>query len=277
MLSRIATSGITATAARTFTTSAAVAAANMPKDFNQIAKSLEEHKDSAGNLPLLRFGDVSDPAVIVLQEWWGINGDVKDHARQIAARGYEAVIPDLYRGKSTLEVAEAEHLMNDLDFAKAITDLDALIKHVRETKGCAGVNRPVVLTGFCMGSILALATAAKAENRVDGVVGFYGVPSADVADLTQIKAPVQAHFGVKDPFDISDPKASARLAVMLAASGVEHEIFNYEEQGHGFLNSSEWYAGMRPILGAPPTDPTDIELAWSRFFAFVDKVTNKEK
>jgi len=61
------------------------------------------------------------PGVVVLQEWWGLNDQIKGVADRLAEVGYRALVPDLYRGKVTLEAAEAEHLMSNLDFGAAAT------------------------------------------------------------------------------------------------------------------------------------------------------------
>ena len=61
------------------------------------------------------------PGVVVLQEWWGLNKQIKGVADRLAEVGYRALVPDLYRGKVTLEAAEAEHLMSNLDFGDAAT------------------------------------------------------------------------------------------------------------------------------------------------------------
>ena len=59
------------------------------------------------------------PAVVVIQEWWGLNGQIRGVADRLAAAGYQALVPDLYRGQSTVEAEEAHHLMTGLDFGDA--------------------------------------------------------------------------------------------------------------------------------------------------------------
>ncbi|TNF92037.1 MAG: dienelactone hydrolase family protein, partial [Gammaproteobacteria bacterium] len=54
------------------------------------------------------------PGIVVIQEWWGLNDQIKGVAHRLAEAGYRALVPDLYRGKLALEANEAEHLMNDL-------------------------------------------------------------------------------------------------------------------------------------------------------------------
>ena len=59
------------------------------------------------------------PGIVVIQEWWGVNEQIRGVADRLAAVGYRALVPDLYRGKSTVEAEEAHHLMTGLNFADA--------------------------------------------------------------------------------------------------------------------------------------------------------------
>ncbi|KAG2650257.1 hypothetical protein PVAP13_1NG198600 [Panicum virgatum] len=63
-------------------------------------------------------GKENAPGIVVLQEWWGVDYEIKNHAIHISqlGGGYRALIPDLYRGKVALDVAEAQHLMEGLDW-----------------------------------------------------------------------------------------------------------------------------------------------------------------
>ncbi|PHX44712.1 carboxymethylenebutenolidase [Pseudomonas sp. NZIPFR-PS5] len=65
------------------------------------------------------------PAVVVIQEWWGLNDQIRGVADRLAACGYLALVPDLYRGEMTVEEEEAHHLMDKLDFAVFIPELSA--------------------------------------------------------------------------------------------------------------------------------------------------------
>jgi len=72
------------------------------------------------SIPGFVAGAPDDPAVIVIQEWWGVNEGIKAHALKIAARGYRVLIPDIYKGKLGVSVEEAHHHMETLDFPKAV-------------------------------------------------------------------------------------------------------------------------------------------------------------
>src|SRR6202166_925264 len=85
-------------------------------------------------------------AVVVIQEWWGLNDQIRGVADRLAAAGYVALVPDLYRGESTVEAEEAHHLMTNLDFSDATTqDIRGAVKYLKARSERVGV------TGFCMG------------------------------------------------------------------------------------------------------------------------------
>ena len=74
------------------------------------------------------------PAVVVIQEWWGLNDQIKGVAQKFAAEGYRALVPDLYRGKVGLDAKEAEHLMTNLNFADAASqDICGAVRHLKQT------------------------------------------------------------------------------------------------------------------------------------------------
>src|SRR5512145_3499858 len=86
------------------------------------------------------------PGVVVIQEWWGLNDQIKGVADRFAAIGYRALVPDLYKGKVTVDAAEANHLMTNLNFAEAATqDIRGAAQHLKQTSPKIGV------VGFCMG------------------------------------------------------------------------------------------------------------------------------
>ena len=64
-------------------------------------------------------GPTNAPGVVLIQEWWGLNDQIKGVGGKLTALGYRVAIPDLYRGRVTVEAAEASHLMEGLDFADA--------------------------------------------------------------------------------------------------------------------------------------------------------------
>src|SRR5688572_27133400 len=111
------------------------------------------------------------PGVVVIQEWWGLNDQIKGVAERFAKAGYRALVPDLYRGKVALAANEAEHLMTTLNFGEAAgQDIRGAVQHLKATgSGKAGV------TGFCMGGALTIRSAVNVPEN-DASVAWYGFP-----------------------------------------------------------------------------------------------------
>ena len=110
------------------------------------------------------------PAVVVIQEWWGLNAQIRGVAERLAQAGYLALVPDLYRGRMTLEEAEAHHLMTGLDFGDAASqDIRGAVQHLKTRAAKVGVS------GFCMGGALALLALTQAPE-IDAAVVWYGCP-----------------------------------------------------------------------------------------------------
>src|SRR5262245_42661404 len=108
----------------------------------------------------------SGPGVVVIQEWWGLNAQIKGVADRMAGAGYRALVPDLYRGKVTVEAKEAEHLMTNLNFGDAAgQDVRGAVQHLKAQGGKVGV------TGFCLGGALTLLAAGHVPGADAGGVG----------------------------------------------------------------------------------------------------------
>ena len=100
-------------------------------------------------------GATNAPALVVIQEWWGLNEQIKGVADTLAGAGYRALVPDLYRGKVALAANEAEHLMNALNFGDAAgQDVRGAVTYLKGS-GSAKVG----VTGFCMGGALTLLSS----------------------------------------------------------------------------------------------------------------------
>ncbi|XP_047341665.1 protein usf [Impatiens glandulifera] len=206
------------------------------------------------------------PGIVVLQEWWGIDTEIKNHALKISqfGSGYKALIPDLYRGKVGLDVAEAQHLMDGLDWQGAVKDIKASINWLK-----ANGSKKIGVTGFCMGGALSIASSVLLPE-VDAVVAFYGVPSSELADPAQAKAPLQAHFGELDNFvGFSDITAAKGLEEKLKASVVPNEVHIYPGTAHAFLNRSPEGIQRKKDMGIADEDEASAELAWSRFSSWM--------
>lgn len=199
------------------------------------------------------------PGVVVIQEWWGLNDQIKGVADRLAKAGYRALVPDLYRGKQTLDAKEAEHLMGGLNFGDAAgQDVRGAVQHLKSTGSAkAGV------TGFCMGGALTLLAAVNVPET-DAAVPWYGFPPLEYIDASKIKAPLLGHYATEDQFFTIDKVDE--LEKKLRAAGVQFEFHRYQAK-HAFANEQ---ANERKL---PPLEynPQAAELAWKRTMEFFDR------
>lgn len=196
------------------------------------------------------------PAVVVIQEWWGVNDQIRGVADRLATAGYRALVPDLYRGKSTVEAEEAHHLMSGLNFGDAASqDVRGAVQFLKTRSSKVGV------TGFCMGGALTLL-AMGAAPEIDAAVVWYGCPPLEYIDATKIKAPLLAHWATQDEFF---PIATVdKLQAKLSEAGVSYDFHRYLAH-HAFAN--ETALGPRRIP-ATQYDPVWSQQAWDRTFRF---------
>lgn len=190
-------------------------------------------KITFGNgLPGYEIGDKSAPALIVIQEWWGVNDVVKEIATLLSKDGFRCLVPDLYKGKIGVDAEEAAHLMNNLDFKNAVEEMKQAVDYLKAT-GSAKVGA----VGFCMGG--ALAFCAAQHCGVAAAAPFYGTPHPAVCEVEKITVPVEAHFGKLDGHSgFSDPAAAKAHEEKMKAAGCDATFYcDYDDAGHGFFNA----------------------------------------
>ena len=196
------------------------------------------------------------PAVVVIQEWWGLNDQIRGVAERFAAAGYTALVPDLYRGKSTLQAEEAHHLMSGLNFGDAASqDVRGAVQYLKARSSKVGV------TGYCMGGALTVLSLVMVPEANAGVV-WYGYPPLEFVDASKIKVPMLAHWATQDgAFAIAGVDA---LEEKLRAAGVAYSGQRYLAQ-HGFANETALGPRRLPIT---QYDPAWAQIAWDRTFSF---------
>jgi carboxymethylenebutenolidase len=193
-------------------------------------------------------------AVVVIQEWWGLNDHMKKWVDTLAAQGFLALAPDLYHGAITKDAGEAGKLMNALDTHRAVDEICGAVKALKEHPRC---NGKIAVAGFCMGGALSFASACHVPGLA-AVVPFYGVPPAEKVDYAKVTAPVLAHFAKRD--DWAKPEKAEEIQKKLRAAGKSMELHVYDAQ-HAFMNDT------RPEVH----DAACAALAWDRTLAFLRK------
>jgi carboxymethylenebutenolidase len=185
-------------------------------------------------------GELAEPggsgktgAVVVVQEWHGINDEMRAKVDRFAREGFFALAPDLYHGKVTADDTEAGKLMAALDFGRAVGEIGAAAQWLRDQPRS---NGKVAVVGFCLGGALTFAAAANVPGLAC-TVPFYGIPDLSKLDLNKVSAPILAHFGEHD--DWASPQKARLLAADLKAKGKSIELHVYEGAGHAFMRDSD--------------------------------------
>ena len=199
------------------------------------------------------------PGVVVIQEWWGLDDEVKAVADRLAKAGYRALVPDLYRGKLALEANEAEHLMNDLNFGDAAgQDIRGAVQYLKATG-----SKKVAVTGFCMGGALTVLSACHVPE-LDGTVVWYGYPPLEYVDASAISKPMLAHWALHDEFFAV--AGVDQLEEKLKSAGVNFEFHRYDTK-HAFANPKSDTRGLPPLQ----YNAEAAKLAWDRTLDFLKK------
>ncbi|MGD9563983.1 MAG: dienelactone hydrolase family protein [Pyrinomonadaceae bacterium] len=188
-------------------------------------------------------------AVIVIQEWWGLNDHIKDIAGRYAAEGFTAIAPDLYRGKVTADADEASRMMHELTIEDGLDTIASTIKAASNTLGIDHYG----ITGFCMGGTFALRAACVLEGLSAAVVFYGDIPEEDV--LKKLRTPTIFVSGTRDGW--IDPDKVAFLESCAEKYELPVDTAKYDAD-HAFFNNT------RPEV----YDKAAAEDAWSRAIAF---------
>jgi carboxymethylenebutenolidase len=200
------------------------------------------------------------PAVLVIQEIFGVNKVMRDIADDFAAAGYLAICPDLFwriepgvdiTDKTEAEWKRAFELYTAFDVDKGIKDIGATIAYARADSGCSG---PVGAVGFCLGGLLSFLTATRTD--IDAAVSYYGGGiDQRIREADALVTPIQLHLAEEDQY-ISKPAQATIIAALRNRSLAE--IFTYPGRDHAFARK-----------GGEHYDEADANRAWGRTLAFM--------
>jgi carboxymethylenebutenolidase len=199
-------------------------------------------------------GSGKGPALVLVQEWWGLNDHVKSLAGRLANEGFLVAAPDLYHGAVAKNAAEARALMTALDTLQAVKEIGSAATFLKEH---ARSNGKVGVIGFCLGGALAFAAACHVEG-LSAIVPFYGIPPAAKVDYTKVTAPILAHFAKNDESATVAKAEAVKKQVDASGGSMQLEVY---DAGHAFMNDT------RPEA----YDEASAKLAWQRSVEFLKK------
>ena len=173
------------------------------------------------------------PGVVVIQEWWGLNDNIRDIANRVAAEGYVALAPDLYHGEVAQEPDLAQKLMMSLVQEQAVQDMNGAVAALQARDDV--IAGQIGVTGFCMGGGLSLLLAMK-NPVIQACAPFYGVPMGDLAECREIKGAVLGIYAGLDGFVTQEYVDQIQAA--LDTADVPNDIIVYPDADHGFFNDT---------------------------------------
>jgi carboxymethylenebutenolidase len=196
--------------------------------------------DQGSGLLVTPDGKGPFPAVVVIQEWWGLNDWVKDQARGLAKDGYVALAVDLYRGKVAAKQEEAHQYMMGLPDERAAADLAGAFATLAAR---ADVRKDRIGSiGWCMGGKWSLRVAMS-EPALAAAVVYYGAMPTKPEEIAKLKAPVLGNFGGDDQGPAPDQVKAFEAAMKAAGKTADLKI--YEGAGHAFANVNNPWGGYR--------------------------------
>jgi len=187
-----------------------------------------------GYLALPKDAPVPLPGILVIQEWWGLNDNIRAMARRLAGQGYVALAVDLYEGQVATDSDTAYATMT-----KVMEHPERLSENLRQADRYLVDNAQatkVGVVGWCFGGGWSLLTALDLGDGIDAAVMYYGRPVDDPAELGKLRAPLLGLFGGQDQ---GIPVAGVRkMEAELAELGKDAEIVVYPDADHAFANPS---------------------------------------
>jgi carboxymethylenebutenolidase len=205
-------------------------------------------KDATGYLA--KAGRANAPGVVVIQEWWGLQDQIKGITDRFALAGYDALAPDLYSG-TVVPYHDSDAAGKEMASLNFLDGTDNTVRGAAQLLGKNGAK--VGLTGFCLGGAVTIIGACRIPE-LSAAVCFYGIPPESVARPADIRVPLQAHFASQD--DWCTPAAVDAFEAALKAAGKDAEVFRYDAS-HAFVNE------QRDVY-----DRAAAELAWGRMLKF---------
>ena len=200
------------------------------------------------------------PALLVIQEWWGVDNWIRQQTERFAKQGYVALAVDLYRGKMATTQEQAHELMRGLPHDRALADLAAGFKYLASRSDVDPSRIGVI--GWCMGGGYALDFTV-AEPRLAASVINYGHLMVDPKTIASIKPPILGNFGAND---MGIPPADVKaFDAALKKSGKSPDIKIYEGAGHAFMNPNNTGGYVKAVA----------DDAWARIDSFLRKTLER--
>jgi carboxymethylenebutenolidase len=183
-----------------------------------------------------RPGALPSPAVVVLQELFGVNADIRKTCDELAEQGFLAVAPDLFWRQEPgvdLDVRSEADWQHGLRLYTAY-DRDAGVRDVRDTAAAAAklpdCTGKVAVLGYCLGALMTFLTVVR--YKVDAAVAYHGGDTEKYLDeVDGLGAPLLMHLGEEDEFISKSAQAEIKAALARKPNAT---VYSYPGQYHAF-------------------------------------------
>src|SRR5271163_4317303 len=193
-------------------------------------------KDGAFAAYIARPSTSPAPAVVVLQELFGVNADIRKTGDELAEQGYLAVAPDLFWRQepgvdlSVTSEADWQHgvrLYQAYDRDAGVRDIKATLDTVAKLPECTG---KIAVQGYCLGALMTFLTAVRCH--VDAAVAYHGADTEKyLGEVDNLSAPLLMHLGEEDEFISKAAQAQIKAAL---AGKPNATVCSYPGQHHAF-------------------------------------------
>jgi carboxymethylenebutenolidase len=219
------------------------------------------HSGELGGYLALPITDGPHPGVLVIQDALGLSDDIREQADRLAAAGYLAFAPDLYSGRG-IRCVVATMRASRTGSGPAYEDIEAARTFLAGREDC---SRRIGIIGFCMGGGFALLCAPR--GGFDAASVNYGEVPGDAAERLAGACPIVGSYGARDK---GLRGRAERLEQALSSAGVVHDVKEYPDAGHSFLNRFNTGPLLTPLIhvGGLGYHHPSAEDAWRRILGF---------
>ena len=204
------------------------------------------------------------PGVVVIMDALGLSDDIRQQADRLATAGYVAFAPDLYSGRG-LKCVMATIRASRSGHGEAYEDIEAARQWLAARDDCTG---QIGIIGFCMGGGFAVMSAPRFAFQVASV--NYGELPQGPEQALAGACPVVASYGTRDK---SLAGRAAQLEAALESLGVDHDVKEYPDSGHSFMNRINAGPALSPLLKLAGANYVheDAQDSWARILDFFDR------
>ncbi|MFB6283195.1 MAG: dienelactone hydrolase family protein [Halobacteria archaeon] len=196
------------------------------------------------------------PGVLMIHEWWGLNGNIRHMADVLAGHGYTVFAIDLYGGEVASNSSEARRLSGRVreNQSEAVEKME---NATRDLRGLSETTGQVASLGWCFGGGESLQLSLS-DAELNATVIYYGTVTTNRSKLRHIDPPVLGIFGEKD--QVVPLKTVRKFNRTLTELGIKHQIEIYPDAGHAFANPS-----------GESFHPNATKDAWNKTLDFLDR------